>query len=735
MPTHITTCPLCEALCGLRVTTDGDRVTDIRGAVDDPLSRGYMCPKGAALADLHHDPDRLRQPMRRRPDGTFEPITWDAAIDLAGRRLAAIHAEHGPDAVAIYFGNPTGHSWPELLALLLLQRNLGTRNLYSSASVDAWPRQQVSARLYGNQARIPVPDLDRTAFLLVLGANPVVSNGSAMTAPDARGRLKALRARGGRLVVVDPRRTETAALADAHHFIRPGTDALLLAAMVRTILVEGRARPRAETRGVAAVERALRPFTPDRVAERVGIDADTIAGLARDFAAAPSAVCYARLGTCVHPFGATTTWLVDVLHHVTGVFDRVGGPMFTTPAVDLAALAGRIGQTGAHGRYRSRVRGLPEFSGELPCVGLADEIETPGVGQVRALVTHAGNPALSLPNAARLERALGSLDFMVSIDLYLNETTRHADLVLPPTGHLERDHYGLLFHALAVRNTAKYSAPVFAKPAGARHGWEILMGVLEAHGRHTGGPRRWLQGAQARAFGVLRPERLLDGLLRAGPHRLSLAKLKAAPNGVDLGPLEAGRLAGVQVDLAQGVFLDDLERLAATLSAPVPALVLIGRRSLRSNNSWMHNSARLVKGPLRCTLRVHPTDAAARGLRTGDVARVHNAVGALEAPVEISDEVMPGVVSLPHGWGHDAPGARLSVAATRPGVNVNRVVDDRVIDPVSGTGVLNGVPVEVERVVQAGKGGSGGAREAGGIGGMSASAGRLGRPRGKRRAE
>ncbi len=696
-PTHCITCPLCEATCGLRVTTRGDQVIDIRGDPEDVLSLGYLCPKGVALADLHHDPDRLRQPMRRVAPGRFEPIGWDEAIALAGRRLAQVQAAHGPDAVAIYFGNPTAHGWAELLALALLHRGLGTRNLFSSGSVDARPRQLVSWVLYGNQARLPIPDLDRTSFLLVLGANPVVSNGSIMTAPDMRRRLASLRARGGRVVVVDPRRTETAAVADAHHFIRPGTDALLLAAMLHTLFSEGLTRPRPGTTGVDTLARAVADFPPDRVAGRVGISAEDIIALARAFAAAPGAVCYARLGTCVHPFGATTTWLVDALHHVTGNFDRVGGVMFPSPAIDLAALAERVGQRGSRDTFRSRVRGTPEFNGELPCTELAPEIETPGVGQVRALVTHAGNPVLSLPNGPRLERALGRLDFMVSIDIYLNETTRHADLVLPPSSHLERDHFSLLFHAMSVRNTVRYSEPVFDKPATARHGWEIILGLVEAHGRHAGGVRGLLGRLQGRLGRALRPRRVLDLLLRTGPRRLSLASLKRHPHGLDLGALEPDRLAGVTVDLAPTLFTADLIRLDATLATPVAPLVLIGRRTLRSNNSWMHNSARLVKGRDRCTLRMHPTDAAARGLVAGETVRVHNHVGALEAPLEVSDEVMPGVVSLPHGWGHGGPGARQNVAAKRPGINVNVVVDDAILDPVSGTGVLNGVPVEVCR--------------------------------------
>jgi anaerobic selenocysteine-containing dehydrogenase len=698
-------CSLCEAICGIAVDIEGDRIVKIRGDEHDPFSRGYICPKAVGLMDVHHDPDRLRHPVRRDGDRWVE-VGWDEALDAIAERLVDVQARHGRDAAAFYFGNPIGHSFSGLLSGLLFAQWLGSKNLYSANSVDGLPRQMASALIYGNQALIPIPDLDRTAFLLVLGANPAVSNGSVMTAPDVGRRLKRLRERGGRLVVVDPRRTETAALADTHHFIRPGTDALLLAAMVRTVMTEGLAAPGRLARmvdGLDELRAALAPFTPEAVAPAVGMTAEAIRGLARDFAGAPSAVCYGRLGTCVQEFGATSTWLCDALNIVTGNLDREGGAMFTTPAVDLVAVARMIGQTGKLGRWRSRVGGHAEFNSELPVAALAEEMETPGPGQIRALVTLAGNPVLSLPNGRRLDRGFSDLELMVSIDLYVNETTRHAHYILPSSFGLEHDEYALLFHALAIRNTAHYVPAILPKPEGVRHDWDILLELTTRMAQRRGGLQSLAGRAQRTILSRLGVRGALALLLRLGG-RARIEDLDAAPHGIDLGPLEP-RLPDVlstpsnRIALTPPELVRDLERLAARMARPVNVasdeLLLIGRRSLRSNNSWMHNSERLVKGPARCTLLMHPSDAEQRGLAPGGAVRIAGAVGAVEAPLEISDEMMPGVVSLPHGWGHDRPGVRLSVAREHAGASVNDVTDDRRIDAVSGVSSLTGVPVTV----------------------------------------
>jgi anaerobic selenocysteine-containing dehydrogenase len=541
--------------------------------------------------------------------------------------------------------------------------------------------------------------VDRTDFFLMLGANPLASNGSLMTAPGIERRLKALRARGGRIVVADPRRTETAAMADQHLSIRPGTDALLLLALLHVIHADGRVAPgrlTAFTDGFGAIAQCVRDFAPEAVHEATGLAPETIRGLARDFAAARAPVAYGRVGVSTQAFGGLCAWLINVLNVVTGRLDAPGGAMFTRPAVDLLAFSDRIGQRGHFDKGRSRVRGLPEFGGEWPVATLADEIETPGPGQVRALLTAAGNPVLSSPNGRRLDRALGGLDFMLSVDIYLNETTRHAHLILPPAFGLEQDQYDLVFHALAVRNTARYAPALFPRDPGARSDWEILGGLARRIARERGLTARLL----CAATNQLGPRGLLRLLLRMGPHPVSLGQLDRAPHGIDLGALEPclpGRLytQARRIALAPQRFLDDLTRLRKSLDAPRPALALIGRRDLRSNNSWMHNSPRLIKGPERCTLLMHPEDARERGLASGQTVRVRSRVGEVEAPLEVSDSMRPGVVCLPHGFGHRFADTRLDVARERPGVSLNDVTDDALADALSGNAALSGVPVEV----------------------------------------
>jgi anaerobic selenocysteine-containing dehydrogenase len=705
--THFRACNLCEAICGLAIEHEGGKIVSIRGDKDDGFSRGHICPKALALKDVYEDPDRLRKPVRREGD-RFVEVSWEEAFADIGARLRQVRREHGKDAVGFCQGNPVLHNYgASIYAQSFLPWALGTKNRFSSASVDNLPRMLVSRWMYGNQAVIGVPDLDRTSYFLVLGANPMASNGSLMTAPDLPRRLKALRERGGRLVVIDPRRTETAAVADEHHFIRPGRDALFLLALLQTIFAERLERlERATVRlhGVEEVRALVAAWTPERVAPLTGIAAEDIRRVARDFARATQAVCYGRMGVSVQEFGALAVWLIDVLNLVTGHMDCPGGAMFTTPAVDLVGLATKIGQPGSFDAFRSRVRGLPEFNGELPIVTLAEEIETPGAGQVRALVITAHNPVLSAPNGRRLDEALAGLDFMVAVDIYVNETTRHAHYILPPTTALEHDHYDLALHAFGIRNTSRWNEALFAPPAGALHDWEIylkLCAELVDEGAAGGLARRLV----LRAGKTLTPRRIVDLLLRLGPHPLTVAKLERAPHGVDLGALEP-RLATLlatesgDVELAPAPLLADLPRLEARAAAWSAAgasgtLELIGRRDLRSNNSWMHNSLRLVKGKERCTLYMHPKDAAARGLAQGQEVELRGAAGAIAAPLEVTDAVMPGIVSLPHGWGHGRERVQLAVAQRHPGISVNDVNDVNAIDPVCGTAVLNGVAVEV----------------------------------------
>lgn len=701
--TDVAQCMLCEALCGLEVEHDGTRVAKIRGDEAHVASRGHICPKGVALAELQNDPDRVKQPLRRVGD-RFEPISWEEAFALAGRRFAEIQAKHGRNAVATYFGNPAAHSYSAILFFQQLVDALGTENRFSASSIDVLPRFFTSWALYGNQVMTPVPDVDRTDYFLMLGANPIVSNGSAMTAPGVDGRLRKLRARGGKLVLLDPRRTETAAVADEHHFIRPGTDALFLAAVLNVLFAEGLARPGhllPLLDGWSDLLRLFAPYTPTRVAHATGIPADVTTRLARELAAAPTAVCYGRMGTSVQEFGAIASWLTDLVNIATGNLDRPGGFQFTTPAFDLPAGARLLGLAGSFDTRRSRVSGYPEFAGEYPVAALAEEIDTPGAGQVRGMVVMAGNPVLSCPNGRRLDRALEGIEFLVSIDIYVNETSRHADLILPTTFGLEHDHYSVLYLGMAVRNVAHWSPAILEKPPQLKHDHEVLLGLAAAVEIARGGLQAVKGRARAALGRVLSPRRILDLLLRLGPHRLSVAKLAQAPHGVDLGPLEP-RLAKLmgrrKVAVAPPRLVADLARLERRLDAAGADLVLVSRRTLRSNNSWSHNSARLVSGKDRCTLQIHPEDAARRGVATGQRVALKSRVGEIVVPAEVTDAMMRGVVSLPHGWGHDREGVQLRVASSRPGASVNDVTDERFVDALSGASAFSGVPVEVTAI-------------------------------------
>jgi anaerobic selenocysteine-containing dehydrogenase len=722
--TAFRTCPFCEATCGLEVTLRGDRVVKVRGDGDDVFSRGFLCPKGVALQDLHEDPDRLRTPLLRGADGELRPASWDEALGSIAERLPPLLEAHGRDAVAVYIGNPAAHGLAALLYGRVLLKALGTKSIFSASTVDQRPKEISSALMFGTALSVPIPDVDRTSYLLVLGANPLASNGSLLTAPDMRGRLRALRARGGKLIVVDPRRSRTAEEADEHHPIRPGTDALLLFALVHVLFAEDLVRPLGLADGVAEVEALAQPFTPEAVAPATGIGADAIRRMARELAAAEAAAVYGRIGTTTQEFGTLASWLVDVLNVLTGNLDRPGGAMFPLAAAGQRNASGAPGRGRALqiGRWRSRVRGLPETLGELPVAALAEEIETPGGGQVRALVTLAGNPARSTPNSARMERALEGLDLYVALDIYVNESTRHADVILPAPSPLERGHYDLALYQLAVRNVANWSPPAIPLPDGQPDEWETLLRLAGiAAGQGIMGDITPLDdlvaGELARREGVdveamlaavaprTGPERLLDILLRCGPYDLTLADLEAAPHGIDLGPL-APRLPDVlrtpsgRIELAPEAIVADVPRLREALGRErdPEALVLIGRRQLRSNNSWMHNLPRLASGPERCMLHVHPDDAARLGLADGELAEVRSRTGTVQAPVEVTDRVMAGVVSLPHGWGHDAPGMRLGVATERPGVNANALGDEELVDALSGNAVLNGIPVAVAPV-------------------------------------
>ncbi len=743
---HYRTCPFCEATCGLAVTTRNGDVVSVRGDDEDVFSHGFLCPKSQGLKQLNEDPDRVTRPLVRR-DGELVEASWDEAFAEVDRGLTGVLDAGGRDAVAVYLGNPSAHSLGPMIYGTAFLKALGSKNIYSASTVDQMPKQIAAGLMFGAGLSVPVPDVDRTDHLLILGANPLVSNGSLLTAPDMRGRIRAIRERGGKVVVVDPRRTRTAREASEHHFIRPGTDAALLLAIVNVLTSEGLADPGGlaeHAEGAERIPELAAPFESEAAAPLCGIEAEEIRRLARELAAADRAAVYARIGTTTQRYGTLASWLVDVVNYLTGNLDREGGAMFPLAAVGQRNAAGRgpHGKGVEVGRWASRVRGLPEVLGELPVACLAEEITTPGEGQVRALVTVAGNPVVSTPNAGALERAIETLDFVVAVDLYVNETTRHANVILPAPEPLAKAHYDFALYQLAVRSVANYSPPVLPRAPGQPDEWEIVLRLaaiaagqgpdadLEAWdgivvqtvvGREVGLPGSRLEGRDPgeliEALEPRRgPERVLDFMLRAGPFGdafgadpdgLTLARLEDAPHGVDLGPMrpripDVLRTPSGKIELAPEPIVADLPRLEAEIDAASTNgdrgangdMVLIGRRQLRSNNSWMHNLPALVKGKDRCTVWVNPTDAERLGLADGGTARLSSDVGELSAPVEVTDEIMPGVVSIPHGWGHDAPGVRMRVAADHAGVNSNLLAPTEV-DPVSGNAVLNGIPVVV----------------------------------------
>ena len=718
MTTVHRTCPLCEAVCGLTLTLDaGGQVTGVRGDRDDPFSKGFICPKGASLGALDGDQDRLSAPRVREGD-VWREVGWDEAFEVVRQGFERVIAEHGRSALALYLGNPSAHSVAGSLYTAPLARALGSRHIYSASTADQMPKHVASGLMFGDPLRIAVPDLDRTDYLLMLGANPLESNGSLCTAPDFPGRLKALKKRGGRLVVVDPRRTRTAGLADEHVFLRPGTDALLLFGLVHTLLAEDLTSVDLEVNGLEEVRQAAKHFPPETVAAHTGVPAEVIVRLARELAAAPTAAVYGRIGTCTQEFGTIAQWLVDVLNVLTGNLDRPGGAMFPLPA----AGGGRRSRPYTTGRWHSRVRLLPEANGELPVATLADEVETPGEGQIRLLVTVAGNPVLSAPNGGRLDRAFGDLDFMVSLDPYLNETTRHAHVILPPPRIMQTPHYDYALLGFAVRNYTRYSPPalplegrpseaeIMARLASIASGLagdldELLLdqGLRKAvENPESGVFRREVSELRALLDGESGAELRLDMMLRLGPYgewnrgSLSLRELLANPHGIDLGPLRprlpaALTTASGRIELAPAQIIEDVERLRARLASEPAPLTLIGRRHLRSNNSWMHNIPTLVGGSNTCTLQINPADVARFGLV--GTATVTSATGSLEVTLEPTDSIMPGVVSLPHGWGH--LGSTQTVAAAHAGVSANVLTDESVLDVPSGNAVFNGVPVTV----------------------------------------
>ena len=733
---HLYTCPLCEAMCGLEITVDGGRVAGIRGNRDDEWSRGHLCPKGATLGAVHEDPDRIRTPMVK-VDGEWHEVTWDEAFRRCTEILAPVIEEYGIGAVTAYVGNPLAHSFSLARYSGVLLGMSGMPITYSPGTVDQWPKNLSSHLMYGGWWSFPVPDIERTDLFVVMGANPAATQGSLLAAPDVMGIIDGIRKRG-RVIVVDPVRTATADRADEWLPITPGTDAAFLLAVVHTLFHEGLVKlghVEQYLDGLDRMREVAADWSPERVEAATGIAAERIRGLARELAATPRAVVYGRIGLCNQEFGSLASWLVDVVNILTAHFDTPGGLMFARPAawsITVQPQPGLEDGLAQFGRFQTRVRGAKEVLGQVPVSCMVEEIATPGEGQLKALITVAGNPVLSTPAGHRLDEVLPMLDAMISVDLWLNETTRHADVILPGLSPLEQPHHDDLILNFAVNSIANYSPPVFAPQDRHRpEEWEILIRLT---GLCTGTPAedvdvcaiddgffdymaftQGLDGAEVRRqYEHGGPERVLDLTLRTGPfgdrygenpEGLTLEKLKAHPNGINYGPMvpQLPDILGTtdqKVRLAPQYLLDDLPRLAARLCRAPAELVLVSRRHLRSNNSWLHNVAPLMRGRDRCTLWMHRDDAASRGIDDGATVTVTSSAGSLEVPVELTDAIKPGVVSMPHGWGHGKPGTRMSVANGSPGVNTNVLSPPEFLDEPSGNGALNGIPVTVAAAVE-----------------------------------
>lgn len=757
---HYRTCHLCEAMCGIEIRHENGNILSIRGDKEDTFSRGHVCPKAVALQDLQDDPNRLRNPVKKTADG-WEEISWEEALSTTASRLNAIRKKHGNDSVGLYIGNPTAHNHGALLMLPMLLGALRTKNRYSATSVDQLPHMLAAHQMFGNMGLLAIPDIDRTDYWMVLGGNPMASNGSIMTAPDIKARIKAIKERGGKVVVIDPRRSETAEVASEHIAIRPGGDSYLLLGMLHVLYNNNMAEPghvASFTNGLRKLGELVQAWTPERASQHCGIPAETIIRLANEVGAANSAAVYGRVGLTTSPNSTVAGWLLYAINVVSGNLDQPGGMMFTQPAFDLVGIASLFGVKGSFDKYRSRVRNLPEFGDEFPVVTLADEILEPGKGQIRAMVTHAGNPVLSTPDGQRLDEALEKVDFMVSIDIYINETTRHADIILPPVGPLERAQFDPAFHFVSIRNTIKFSPAMIEPQPGALRDWEIMI-ELSTRLMDRGRLSRPFARALKRVMMRLGDEGMIDLAIRLGPYgdrgsairmldqlagelpgsklfwppirkrilkyagrlsavmqpyldgfdeypNLNLDKIKAEPHGIDLGPLrpvfpERLGFRNKRINLTPDIFVEALEEMSQAPAPQSDGFIMIGRRHLRSNNSWMHNSHRLVKGKDRCTAMVNPEDAARLGIKEGDQMDISSASGSIRLAAEITDQMMPGVVSVPHGWGHHREGVELDVATEHAGVSINDVIGTQVHDPVTGMAILNGVEVQVKAVARA----------------------------------
>lgn len=694
--THYRTCNLCEAMCGLEIKYQEKEIISIIGDKKDPLSKGYLCPKSLALKDLYEDTDRLKTPLKKTATG-FQEISWEEAFTEVETQIKRIQNKYGNNAIGTYQGNPNVHNVGLMLYGAPFLKSLKTKQKYSATSADQLPHHIASLKMFGHQMLIPIPDIERTDYLLILGANPAASNGSLLTAPGFSQKIKNIQKRGGKVINIDPRFTETSKIVSEHFFINPGKDALLLLSILYVVFKEGLVSIQYlenHLKEIASIEKIVKEYSPKITSKIIGLSENEITTIARDFANSDTAVCYGRMGVSTQEFGGVCQWLINVLNIVTNNTDKIGGAMFTKAAIDLVFMTGVQGKVGNFDRYRSRLHNLPEYSGELPVATLADEILVEGEGQIKALICTAGNPVLSIPNGKKLEKALAELEFMVSIDIYLNETSKHADIILPTTNGLETAHYDLVFHQFAIRNTAKYSDILFEKDDNQKHDWQILNELTE---RITGKKN------------PLTPEMMLDGMLKYSPYKdanLSIKKLKENPNGIDLGALKPILKERIftddkKINLAPSIFVEDLKRLKTVLLADYKEgkkkypFALIGRRHLRNNNSWMHNSKLLMKGKDRCTLLMNPKDAASLSISNHQKVKISSNISTIELPVEISEEMKIGVLCMPHGFGHNREGTNITTAQKNAGESINDLTDDKKIDVLTGNANFSGTRVKV----------------------------------------
>ncbi|SOE22284.1 Anaerobic selenocysteine-containing dehydrogenase [Spirosomataceae bacterium TFI 002] len=689
---HFRTCNLCEAMCGLKITYEGKNIHKIEGDQDDPLSRGHICPKAFGLKDIYEDPDRLKKPLKRTGE-TWEEVSWETAYEDIANKIVASITKHGLDSIGIYQGNPSIHNLGTMLFGPSFFKAIKTKNNYTATSTDQLPHHFASWLMYGHPLLVPIPDIDRTNYWLILGGNPLVSNGSMMTVPDVGNRIKELQNRGGKVVVIDPRLTETANKADRHHFIKPGSDAWLLGAIANYILSNNLQKLGKLENLVEDLEKlkaALEAFDIEKASQKTGISAQEIKKIAMELVESDRSAVYGRVGVSTQSYGGLCHWLINVLNIITGNLDKEGGAMFPLPAIDFI---GKSKEKNRFNRWQSRVRKFPEFLGELPTACLSEEIETEGEGQIKVMLTSCGNPVISTTNGARLDKALEKLDFMVSFDIYLNETTRHADYILPPATGLETSHYDLTFHNLAVRNTTKYSPPLFAKSDGAKYDWEIFQELGQVLYRKA-------FDTDLNGNVIYTPEQILAQKLKEGPYKIDFKQLVSEKHGIDLGELKPQlpeRLVNTnkKINIAPDLLIADIERLLNHRDQE--GYLLIGKRHLRDNNSWMHNSTLLQKGKDRCVLHINPKDAEKEGFADKEIVTITSRVGSLDIKLSYSPEMMEGVLAMPHGYGHNKKGIKLGVAQQKPGESVNDLTDENLIDELTGNAAFSNVYVTLSK--------------------------------------